>query len=419
VHAGAAAAAVAAVVTPLLVPYAALRAQITDLRSAAEVARFSADVYSYATAFSEQRIWGSVLRAFPKAEGELFPGLVPLLLAAIGIFWGGRVVGDVPRGGTPGRRPWVGRVLAAAALIHAAAAIWVLIARRVVIDVGPIVIRMSNIGQLLLRSAVAFGLLLAVSANVRHAFGRFMRDRGVFVLAFAAAAWLSLGPFPQSQGRPIDLASPYRVLYEHVPGFDGLRAPARFAMIEAFLLAALAGYGAAILMRRRAGQAVLAAAALFFLAEATHVPFTINGMSPLRGFVTPEARVYRPARAPAVYHAMAREPGGSVLVELPLGQADYDLRAVYYSTVHWRPLVNGYSGFFPRRYGAITAALSEPWRHPALSASALQSSGATHAIVHEGAYLGTEGPDTSAVLRQVGAVEVFRDGTDVLFRLPR
>ena len=31
------------------------------LRPAAEVSRFSADVYSYATAFSEQRIWGGIL----------------------------------------------------------------------------------------------------------------------------------------------------------------------------------------------------------------------------------------------------------------------------------------------------------------------------------------------------------------------
>jgi len=36
--------------------------------------------------------------------------------------------------------------------------------------------------------------------------------------------------------------------------------------------------------------------------------------------------------------------GVSVLVELPIGQPDYDLRAMYYSTMHWRGLVNGYSG---------------------------------------------------------------------------
>jgi hypothetical protein len=149
------------------------------------------------------------------------------------------------------------------------------------------------------------------------------------------------------------------------------------------------------------------------------VPFTTNGMAPLRGYATPEARVYRPARAPAVYREMVRQPSGSVLVEFPFGQPDYDLRAMFYSTVHWHALVNGYSGVFPPHYGLLTSALSEMPRHPDLSLDALRMSGATHAIVHEAAYLDTEGTDTSALLRNAGAVEIVRAGSDVLFRLPR
>jgi len=135
--------------------------------------------------------------------------------------------------------------------------------------------------------------------------------------------------------------------------------------------------------------------------------------------VTPEARVYPPRQAPAVYRAMARQPENSVLVELPLGQADYDLRAVYYSTIHWRPIVNGYSGFFPPHYGLLTTALSEIPRHPDVSLEPLRASGATHAIVHESAYQDAEGEATSAVIRGGGAVEIFRQGSDVLLRLPR
>jgi hypothetical protein len=58
-------------------------------------------------------------------------------------------------------------------------------------------------------------------------------------------------------------------------------------------------------------------------------------------------------------------------------------------------------------------------RHPDISLDALRMSGATHAIVHEAAYLNTEGTDTSALLRNFGAVEILRDGSDVLLRLPR
>ena len=91
---------------------------------------------------------------------------------------------------------------------------------------------------------------------------------------------------------------------------------------------------------------------------------------------------------------------------------------MYYSTVHWRRLVNGYSGVFPPHYGLLTSALSEMPRHPDLSLDALRTSGATHVIVHEAAYLDSEGIDTSALLRRAGAVEIRRDGSDVLFRLP-
>ena len=144
---------------------------------------------------------------------------------------------------------------------------------------------------------------------------------------------------------------------------------------------------------------MLAAACVFFFLESTHVPFTVNGMAPVRGLATPEARLRRPARAPAVYQAMAEQPSGSVLLELPFGQPDYDLRAMFYSTVHWHPLVNGYSGVFPPYYGLLTSAFSEMPRHPAISLEALRTSGVTHAIVHEGAYLDAEGTETSALLR--------------------
>jgi hypothetical protein len=48
----------------------------------------------------------------------------------------------------------------------------------------------------------------------------------------------------------------------------------------------------------------------------------------------------------------------------------------------------------------------------------MHEAGATHAIVHEGAFRAGDGAATSAALRALGAVELYRDGTDVLFELP-
>jgi len=231
--------------------------------------------------------------------------------------------------------------------------------------------------------------------------------------------WLSLGPIPQSLGRPVEIVAPYRLLLEHVPGFDGVRVPARFAMIVALALAALAGYGAAWVSRARLGRAILFVAAVIAVLEGTRLPFIVNGAYALRDFNTPEARLFRPARAPAVYREFAAQPSDAVLIELPLGPPDFDLRAMFYSVVHWRPLVNGYSGFYPPHYGRLITALSEIPRHADVSIEALRSTGATHLILHQAAYRDGEGGATAQVLAAAGATELFRDGSDLLFLLPR
>jgi hypothetical protein len=413
----------AVLVAPFLLPYAAIRSDSDAARSIAEVTRYSADVYSYATAFTGQRLWGDLLQAFPKPEGQLFPGAIPLLLAVIGVIAAGR--GSMPSQAgreSPPYRPvhrWLGVVFGCLAILHLLAAFVTLLQRRIVIDLGLFTLQMSNVTQLLLRAAIAFALLLAVSPAARARTAAFMRSPGFFVGALVAAVWLSLGPAPQALGRPVELAAPYAGLYNYVPGFEGVRVPARFAMIAMAMVAVLCGFGTVAISRIRHGGALVAGLALAFLIEATLVPFQINAVTPPRGYAMPEPRLYRPARAPLVYREFAARAPEGVLVELPLGQADYDLRAMYYSIVHWRPLLNGYSGFFPAHYSLLRFALSEVARDPELALRALREGGATHAIVHEAAFLGAEGGLISATLRMSGAVELYRDGSDLLFALPR
>ena len=411
-HLSVAAAAVLLLTVPFLLPYAAVRDQLGIERGSGEVLRYSADVYSYATAFTEQPVWGRIARAFPKPEGDLFPGLVAMLLAVIGVITWRR---DEPAPPAASLRPlhWV---LLAASALHVIAAAATLLYRRLTFDVGLFVLRIGNIDQLLLRALVLALIVVILAPGARVRVAAFMRAQGFFVLALLAAMWLSLGPAPQALGRPLDLIGPYRFLYEHAPGFDGLRVPARFAMIAVLMLAVLGGYGAAALSRWRAATPVLVTVAAAFLAESLVLPFTVNGMGPLRAYATPEARLYRPERAPMVYQALARERN-VVLAELPLGQSDYDVRAMFYSIVHHGRLLNGYSGFFPPHYGQLALALSDVPGHSGAAWDALRASGASHVLVHEGAWLNEQGRNTTAALRHLGATEVFREGTDVLLTL--
>jgi hypothetical protein len=187
-------------------------------------------------------------------------------------------------------------------------------------------------------------------------------------------------------------------------------------MIVALALAVLGGLAVARIRRHAWPAAILLGVA--FLLESHTLPFQVNGMSPVADYTTPEARVYRPARAPAIYHDAASEPPDAVLLEIPFGVPDYDLRAVYYSSAHWKKLVNGYSGYFPPHYSRLTAMLNAIARADDIAWRALEEIGVTHVIVHEGAYLDDTGARFSAWLVAHGAAEVSRRDRDVLFELP-
>ena len=409
----AAGAVVAALTVPLLLPYAMVQEQLQIARGRGELSMYAADVYSYATVVREQILWGSVARVFPKPEGDLFPGLVAVLLACIGVAsWRRDAVIATPRPATK-----VAWFLLALAACHIAAAAATLIYRRLTLDVGVATIRVTNIDQLLIRAVVLTGVAAVISPGLRQRIGAFMRTRGFFVAALLAAMWLSLGVAPQTLGRPLNLTGAYQWLYSYIPGFDGLRVPARFNMISVLMLAVLGGYGAATLSRWRWAPVAFVVLTTAFFAESLVRPFPINGMGTLRDYATPEARVHRPARAGAVYQRLAQERG-VVLAELPLGQPDYDIRAMFYSIVHHARLLNGYSGFFPPHYGLLAVMLSDIPSHTTEAWDVLRSVGVSHVIVHEAAWLDDRGSRTTAALKQLGATEMFRDGGDVLLRMP-
>ena len=405
-----------AVTLPAAVPYAAVRQTSTGARG--EVLRYSADVYSYATASAGQPAWGEAVRAFPKPGVELFPGVVPLALALVSLAAAIVTSRSTRRSATSLRpRDLAAIVAGVLAAVHAAAIVAALMYRRVLFEVAFFEVSISNIDQLLLRAAALTGIALALSPGARSTAAAVMRGPGFFVAALLAAAWLSLGPVPQALGRPVELFAPYAWLHEYVPGFDVLGVPSRFAMIAALMLAVLGGFGAATLTRWRAARRGLPVLALLFLVESLSLPFPMNAPLSAAGFEMPSSRVYRPGRAPGVYKAIAGLPDGATIAELPLGVRGLDARAVFYSIVHWRPLLNGYGETVPTHYDYVVVALSDVPRHTEAALDVLRAAGATHVVVHEDAYLDALGASTTAALLDRGAAELYRDDAAVLLAL--
>ena len=422
---GAAAAVVLGATLPFLLPYLELREHGFGPRPLGEVAHYSADVYSYLTAHEEQSFWGSIMRAFVKPEGELFPSLMPVLLALAGVATHARVTWAVTRsrGADPDAPAWRRLVVGAAAVVLAwqCASVLVILARTGFDwQLGPLSIRVHSAARALRASLLAAAVLVALSRRARS----FLRGVPGSALAFYAGAlavafWLSLGPIITSRGIRVSGDGLYWWFYQYLPGFDGLRVPARMAMVFALALAVLGGYGARAIERsfRRSG-AVLAAAALLFLIEASPAPIKMNGTWSVGELKPPPVPLMAADGPPAIYGAVRTLPSRAVLAEFPFGEEQYELRYMVYSATHWRPLLNGYSGGFPRSYAVNRAGLGRVLDDPGTAWRVLASSGATHAIVHEDIYPAGSGARVSSWLVAHGAREVAAFGTDRLFELP-
>jgi hypothetical protein len=202
---------VLAATLPFLSPFLELRARGLLHRPLWEVERYSADVYSYLTAPVELRVWGPLLQTFPKGEGHLFPGLIPLLLAALGLgahlirVWSESRRPSAPllrfRNGLERLRAILVVLGLIALTIELAAVALIVSGGGQVYALPGVTLRFQNLPSALWRAGAAFLALLLLSPRARTLVrGRSGSSVGVFVIGALAAFVLSLGPTLHSMG---------------------------------------------------------------------------------------------------------------------------------------------------------------------------------------------------------------------------
>ncbi|HMC76522.1 MAG TPA: hypothetical protein VKH34_05305 [Vicinamibacterales bacterium] len=228
---------------------------------------------------------------------------------------------------------------------------------------------------------VALGLSMTavvLAVRRRQAPGDPLRARILMLLAVGAAgAILSLGT-----ATPI-----YGWLFAVFPPMQGLRAAARFGNLFLLAIAVLAGLGLAAILPPEGGTHMKTGTRGFRLqakgtwlaillivlvnAEALRAPFTYARFDGI----------------PGIYRLLAAEPGPVVLVEQPFFPRWAIFQNGHYvlaSTAHWRPLMNGYSGYTPdsyQRYADSFWYFPQPW-----AIDAMKNAGVTHVMVHVAAF---------------------------------
>jgi hypothetical protein len=152
-----------------------------------------------------------------------------------------------------------------------------------------------------------------------------------------AAVLLSTGPEPALSAAVRLPTGPWAWLAAIVPGFDGLRVPARFAVVVYVALAALAAIGATRLLARLASPAIRLAVVL-----ALALAIVVEGYGGTFGVERVPSAAMAVDRA--AYEWLATQPHGPML-ELPMGTPDPAVRYQLRTLVHGNRIVNGYSGY--------------------------------------------------------------------------
>jgi hypothetical protein len=241
------------------------------------------------------------------------------------------------------------------------------------------------------------------------------RMRRIFWLILAVSFILSLGPFlvifDQNTGFPL----PYLLLYHLVPGFQGMRGPARFslmAVLAACILAALGFLRTCDIVCHRAelkGRLASVCHAVLAL-SCLGVFFLELGFKPIQ-----LVKIETGHEVPEVYRWLAVNQPGPI-VEFPIGMWE-NFRYMYFSTYHWLPIVNGWSGFLPSSYLEIVAKLHDfPSRK---AVDFLSAAGVRGVIVHQDRLSSrTAARWQRADLSAVGLQKIATFGTDVVYAVP-
>ena len=192
---------------------------------------------------------------------------------------------------------------------------------------------------------------------------------------------------------------------------------ASWMMLLLFAAALIAAIVVAAIERRRrlVGRIVAATAAAVFVITAQPGALPLNGtiateLAPPPAYLTPAANL------PAIYGAVDALRPGAILAELPFGDPAYELRYMYFSTLHRRRMLNGYSTIFPVSYRRRQRVLAQPLLDPP---AALQAIGnATHVVVHRDAWRDDTGARLVAWLEELGATRIAEAHGAVLLELP-
>ncbi len=383
----------AALNVPFALPYFAVKRELGLERKLDEAVFWSPNAASFLASPTHVDRWlaraaGLERRIEREAKAYLFPGILPLLLALVSVLVPGkrRKNGMAGKESSPdGRAPKLPlslRLLDGAIALIVLAGLGIAASGGVSWSFGGIRLSASG-GE---RAALLALVLVAVRigkfgtapfalapplVRLRDRLRAFLEPRfgmpgGFYLFLAVFSLWVSLGP----------QAVLYSGLYRLLPGFDFIRVPSRFTLLTVLALAVLAGMGAERIALLASPFGRLAIPLLgITLVELAAFPLPTT---PYPVLISPMDRFLAGASPGPVAAFPVPDPRD------PVRSARRNSLYMLESTVHFLPLVNGYSGFTPPFHDALFRALAAFPEGDGLGR--LEQLGVRYAVFHRDGY---------------------------------
>ncbi|MDQ5858207.1 MAG: hypothetical protein M3542_08040, partial [Acidobacteriota bacterium] len=243
--------AAAVLVLPFYVPYAKAAKLYGMRRSFGEMAFYSARPSAFLVPGGQNKLWAPLTQRFGRPEGELFPGVLPVALAAYAIVaLRARRDEAPPKGEVSRRRRRAARVFDVLALVAFTVGVAALFVPG--LRVGPVNLGDAGRPLVFLTVFLLIRLALAFPARSRYSdLADFLRRRrldrrgALFVAVGVAGILVALGAY-----------TPYYSFLFKSLGFlfRAIRVPARGVVLLHVALGVLAAWGLSLLLRRVRGR---------------------------------------------------------------------------------------------------------------------------------------------------------------------
>ncbi|MBI3400565.1 MAG: discoidin domain-containing protein [Acidobacteria bacterium] len=376
---------------PVLLGYLRVHRALGFERGIGEIRVFSADLVSLTWTAPEVALW-TARSVHTLPEQQLFFGLTAIALVAVTAVLAAKSLPAAPS-------PWprvrlvaaiLGGVFTGLALVTIVVGPWRIAA------FGVTIATLGNFSK-----PFAIGLTAAaVAVLTGPRFTQAVRRRSVFgfyVFAAIALFILAMGPDPAVRQTTFFYKGPYAWLML-LPGFNAARAPARLGMLIALCVSAAAALGFARFVDRLPKPFARVAALL--------VVAGVLADSWIRGLMLQPV----PDRVQAVERLTTDAP----VIEVPLGNVESDLAAMYRSMYHRHPVVNGYGGYAPAHYPLLQFAFKTPREYGVAAFAGIGA--ATTVVVDERTADGAAW--ATLVARVPGATEIAHEAGRRVFAVP-